>query len=120
MSKTARPSAAENTFRRVEIAGVVEVHAGGLCDRGPRIGEVDVVGALEHAWPYPAGGRAPNVKVWLGVEPVKTGPLWAIHGFWGTDATPPELPEITVGDYDLIERLTELDGREVVLIVEAA
>lgn len=108
--------------RVLELAGVVDAYGGGLCDVGPRIGGVDVIEAIDKRWPPSHGNRGKRdvVRVFLGVEPVAEGPLWALHGFGGTDVTPADSPEITVGDYDLIYALNDLDGREVLLVVEDA
>lgn len=103
----------------LQFSGIVEIDRGGLCDVGPRVGDVDIIEVIEGRYPYRTGHR-PQVRVFLGVEPVATGPLWAIHGFAGTDVTPYESPEITVGDYDLLERLNDLEGREVLLVIEPA
>lgn len=104
----------------LELSGTVDYYAGGLCDVGPRVGGLDVIAQIAERWPYRHGGGTPAVKVFLGVEPIATGPVWAIHGFGGTDVTPYECPEITVGGIDLLNRLEALDGREVLLIVEDA
>lgn len=87
----------------------------------PSIGGRDVIGVLDDAF----GTRKPNVRVTLGVEPVgvvpvAAGPLWTEYGFAGTDVTPSESPVITIGGWDLLDRLRDLDGREVILIVEDA
>lgn len=84
-----------------------------------KIGDEFVIAAIDKRFPH-KWGNTQNVRVYLGVEPVKEGPLWAEAGFCGTDVTPPDLPEIRVGDYDLLADLKKLDGREVLLIVEAA
>lgn len=104
----------------LKLEGIVQYYAGELCSVGPRIGGADLIDALDDHWPYGAGDSRPAVKVYLGVEPVATGPLWAIHGFGGTEVTPPEWPAITVGDFSLMDRLRDLDGRHVLLIVEDA
>jgi hypothetical protein len=104
--------------KRLELAGVLDLYSGSMADTGPRIGGVDVISALDERFPRRYDER-PRMKVWLGVEPVADGALWAIHGFGGTDITPARMPEITVGGLNILERLDDLDGREVLLIVEA-
>jgi hypothetical protein len=109
----------QDSKRELRFEGVVDYWEGGLLDVGPRIGERDVIGEIEELWPWSSSSsKDREVRVTLGVEPLAEGPLWAIHGFGGTDVTPPESPEITVGDFDLLKRLYDLDGRDVILIVE--
>ena len=116
------PVAAEaeaRAVKRIEFSGEVDAwgYDTGLCNVSPVIGGENVVSRLQDEWGLDVF-REPEVTVYLGVEPLKTGPLWALHGFGGTDVTPPEPPEIRVGDLDLIKRLRELDEREVLLVVE--
>lgn len=103
---------------RIEFSGEVDAYGEDtdLTSLSPTIGGENVVSRLQNEFrsdPF----RKPEVTVYLGVEPLKTGPLWALHGFGGTDVTPPESPEIKVGDLNLIDKLRDLDGREVLLIV---
>jgi hypothetical protein len=110
--------------KRLEFSGEVDVDAWGgsqhICDVSPVIGGENVVKRLNEVFGARWGADKPNVTVYLGVEPLKTGPLWAVHGFGGTDVTPPEGAEIEVGDFDLIGKLRDLDEREVVLVIESA
>jgi hypothetical protein len=106
---------------KVEFSGELDAYGydTDLCDYSPTIAGRNVVSELLDAFGQKWGADKPEVVVYLGVEPVKTGPLWALHGFKGTEVTPPESPEISVGDWDLLKRLGELDGREVLLVVES-
>lgn len=104
-------------------------------------GEVDAY-ASEGLWPDPTiggkylleamgkagfnlgfGGPTSDVLVMLGVEPgggevhAGGGPLAVFPGFTGTDVTPPETLQIQVGDWNLAERLRELDGKTVAITV---
>lgn len=89
-----------------------------LCDVSPTIGGRNVIGEVEVIWPWRGSGAPkPEVEVLLGVEPIATGRLWTLHGFGGTEVTPAEPPEFTVGEFDLIARLRELDGRTVALLI---
>lgn len=106
--------------RRVELAGVVDIDAyDGLTDVSPHIGGRSVVGEIQRVFGDDVWWRG-HVRVLLGVEPVAEGKLAAVHGFGGTDVTPPEAPTIEVGGVDLLERLRALDGREVLLVIEDA
>lgn len=95
------------------------------------IGDRDVYAEVEDKWPFRDGhGKAAvhTLKVMLGVEPPKSGILLAAAaghlyqspGFHGTEVTPPELPEIFIGNFELLKKLNELDGRTVLLIIEDA
>jgi hypothetical protein len=107
--------------KRLKFSG--EVDAWGydtdLCDKSPVIGGENVVSRLQKEFGHEVFDK-PGVTVYLGAEPLTTGPLWTLHGFGGSDVTPPESPEIKVGDLDLISELRDLDGREVVMVVEAS
>ena len=107
--------------KRLEFSGEVDAYGydTGLCDVSPVIGGENVVSRLQKEFGHEVFSK-PEVTVYLGAEPLKTGPLWTLHGFGGTDVTPPESPEIKVGDLDLLGELRDLDGREVVLIVESS
>jgi hypothetical protein len=118
-------SGAGGTFgvvaKRLEFSGEVDAYGydTDLCDKSPVIGGENVVSRLQKEFGQEVFSK-PEVTVYLGAEPLKTGPLWTLHGFGGTDVTPPESPEIKVGDLDLIGELRNLEGRQVVLIVEAS
>lgn len=100
--------------RKVELSGIVDAYDGGSwIATDASIGGIKVVDKLEEVF----GLANANVKAWLGVEPVASGVLYAHTGFGGTDVTPAEAPKIEIGDIDLIDRLADLDGREVLLIV---
>lgn len=104
--------------KKVEFKGVVERYGvGDLTATDVEVGGTLVIATLEEEFGN-TWARRPAVKVFLGVEPLAEGPLWTCAGFGGTDVTPPDSPEIMVGDYDLLNKLTELDEREVLLIVE--
>jgi hypothetical protein len=100
----------------LKFEGTVDVYGGGgLFDVGPTIGDRNITEAIEATF----GAYAqPNVRVYLGIEPLATGKLYSYGGFGGTDVTPAELPEITVGDLDRLGRLHALDGRHVLLVIE--
>lgn len=106
---------------RLELEGTVDFYAWDadqhICDVSPTIGGENLVTRLQDAFGAGYTERT-EVRVLLGVEPVREGPLWACHGFGGTDVTPYESPEVRVGDWDLLEDLRALDGREVLLVVE--
>jgi hypothetical protein len=102
--------------RKIQFSGIVDAYGGGSWSAtDASIGGTSVIEGLERTF----GIRSDiNVNVWLGIESVASGVLYAHNGFGGTDVTPPESPVIEIGDIDLINRLADLDGREVVLIVE--
>lgn len=106
------------TDRKLELSGVVDMYPQDvhINDISPSIGGENVIVRLNETFGQDVYDK-PNVKAYLGVEPVAEGPLWALTGFGGTDVTPPELPEIRVGGLDLIDKLRELEGREVALVV---
>jgi hypothetical protein len=97
--------------------GELDMYGGDRWATGPEIGGRDVIKEIENVWPYRSNHRH-QVRVTLGVEPVARGGLWAIHGWGGTEITPPDSPEITIGGFDLLDRLRNLDGRYVILIIE--
>lgn len=103
--------------RQLQLSGEVDAYGGGMCTTSPEVGGRNVVSEIEEMWGgvYPEG---PHVRVLLGVEPIADGHLSALHGFGGTDVTPPESPVIEVGDIDLLDKLRDLDGRTVILIIE--
>jgi hypothetical protein len=104
----------------LRFEGVVDYEGEDWIAWSPSIGGRDVIEEIDQ-WLGPRSSR-PDVRVTLGIEPLASGPLHAWHGFGGTgnDMTPMELPEITVGGTDLFQRLQDLDGREVILIIELA
>ena len=108
---------------KIWIEGEVDAwNADGLSP-DPLIGGKSVFGVFEKAG-IDYGYRAPRqrVRVTLGIDPEKQaqreGTFHSYEGFAGTDVTPPEPPEIQVGGWDVMERLRELDGRQVALLVE--
>jgi hypothetical protein len=102
-------------LEQVRFEGVVDSHDCWGMSTGPSVDGVDVITVIRSKWPE----KYPNVRVTLGIEPVAEGMLVAIfHGFTGTDVTPGDPPEIIIGDIDLVKNLYDLDGREVILIVE--
>lgn len=116
-------SGTDTAAMRLELLGEVDTYGAEWPNSGPTIGGVDLIAELETRFPskpWRGTGAVANVRVYLGVEPVAEGPLWACHGFGGTDVTPPESPEIRVGDTDLFRWLDDLDGRVILLIVELA
>jgi hypothetical protein len=104
--------------RKLELSGIVDAYGwdsqGNWPSTSPVVGGVRVIDALEETF----GAAKSRVRVWLGVEALASGKLWTCHGFAGTDVTPAESPEISVGDIDVLDRLRDLDEREVVLIIE--
>lgn len=104
-------------MRELKFSGTLDLYSGvDFCNTGPFIAGRDVIGEIMDIWSW--GHEPHDVKVFLGVEPIAEGRLWAIHGFGGTDVTPPESPEITVGGIEIIPKLWDLDGREILLIIQ--
>lgn len=106
------------TKKQLRFDGVLEYSDSWHMMSGPSIAGRDVIAEIHDMWPIVPLRSEPNVAVTLGVEPAAQGELWAAHGFTGTDVTPGDPPEITIGDWNLLERLYDLDGREVILILE--
>lgn len=105
----------EGTFiMKLEFSGTLDSYGGGLCDVSPTIDGTNIINEINKTFPSDE-----NVTVYFGAEPIKEGPLWACHGFGGTEVTPAESPMIIVGDRDLIRDLNEYDGREVLLVIES-
>lgn len=91
--------------KRLELSGEVDSWGSrGLTNVSPTIGGVHVIDKLFETFDLRTPLEREQVTVYLGVEPLKTGPLWAAGGFGGTDVTPPESPEIKVGDLDLVDK----------------
>lgn len=105
--------------RELKFEGEVNGWGGSLTDTSPEIGDRHVIHELEGTFGDLWRDR-PNVRVLLGVEPLAEGPLQAMTGFGGTDVTPPDSPVIEVGGFDLLNKLHDLDGRTVVLVIEEA
>ena len=101
------------TKKELRLEGIVDVYGDADLFTSPIIGGQDVIGEIEKCWPH-----RKKVTVYLGAEPAREGPLWTSYGFAGTDVTPPESPMIEVGDFDLLKRLRDLDGRHVLLVIE--
>lgn len=111
-----------NGVKTIELTGTVDVD--GNCENGhdkghwgnaPTIGGRCVVCAIE--------SMERNLAIMLaygGDEALYRGHAWADHGSRGWSSwTPAEPPMIVVGDFDLRERLAELDGKMVHLRLDA-
>lgn len=109
----------------VRFDGVLDFAGDDCVCTSPTIGGRRVIDELDEAfgavYSFATGLTVQRVvKVTLGVEPLAEGVLETATGFGGTDVTPTELPEIKVGGVDVLDHLDDLDGREVILIVESA
>jgi hypothetical protein len=111
---------------KLVLEGVVEAHGGEhICEVSPEIGGVNVITEIEKMFGT-FGGAGQKGRVTLGVEHAPgthggfgaSGAVWSVHGFGGTDVTPYEPPEITVGGIDVLQRLYDADGKFVILEVE--
>jgi hypothetical protein len=111
---------------KLVLEGVVEAHGGEhICEVSPTIGGANVVSEIEELFGR-FGGAGQKARVTLGVEHAPgthdgfgaSGAIWSIHGFGGTDVTPYEPPEITVGGIDVLSKLYDADGKFVILEVE--
>lgn len=102
----------------LRMVGLVTAYDHDDLDSSPSIGGRMVVDAIVDAF----GAERFQANVMLGVEANVgsirgSGDMEAWWGFTGTDVTPADPPTIHVGGLDLVEKLHELDGREVVLEV---
>lgn len=106
--------------RELKFEGECEPYGGEWSATSPEIGGRHVINEIDAVFgSYP---QKPNLKVYLGVEPkpplCAEGETFTSTGFGGTDVTPADSPEIMVGGLDLMDKLYDLDGRHVLLIIE--
>lgn len=91
-----------------------------------RIGGKDLFEELHLAFDFRYGTPTPEVKVMLGIDPQPAigevdhheGKLDVASGFHGSEVTPPEMPEVIIGNWNLLAKLDDYDGRRVALLVE--
>lgn len=102
---------------KLELSGVVVCgHASRCADEGLdgaiHIGGVDLVDAIaEEAW-------SENIEVKLNGEVLANGVVVTERGWGYSEYTPIEDDAVHVGECDLLERLTALEGQTVALTIE--